>query len=301
MELAALNAPRVTVLIDSFGELERLDSAALKAGTVITAGVRLTTREDGLWRKFGINLSSLGEFLSTSAGEKAVQVRGLQFHTSWNLTPEAQVKFIERLGKALGTLDHGLIQSLRFLDIGGGYWPEGGKWLLTGESPSSPGADFLRGRERLYAAPIGDFAREIAGALNKHIFPLVPLKIYAEPGRWIADKIMNIVVSVADRKADDLVITDAGTNIIGWERYETDYVPVINLSRPSLTERPCLVAGSLCTPHDIWEWSYFGEGIEPGDILFLPNQGAYTWSLHQGFIKPLAKMITIEDCTKVQC
>lgn len=295
LELAAINAPRVTVLIDSFGELERLDSAALKAGTVITAGVRLTTREDGLWRKFGIPLSSLGEFLSTSAGKKAVRIRGLQFHTSWNLTPEAQVKFIERLGKALGTVDPGLIQSLRFLDIGGGYWPEGGEWLLTRESPSSPGAARLRGRERISAAPVGDFAREIAGALKKHIFPLAPLKIYAEPGRWIADRIMHIMVSVADRKADDLVITDAGTNIIGWERYETDYVPVINLSRPSLTERPCLVAGSLCTPHDIWGWSYFGEGIEPGDILILPNQGAYTWSLRQQFIKPLAKMITIED------
>ena len=295
LELAAINAPRVTVLIDSFGELERLDAAALKAGTTITAGVRLTTREEGLWRKFGIPLSSLGEFLSASAGKKAVRVRGLQFHTSWNLTPEAQVRFIEKLGKALGNMDPGLLQSLRFLDIGGGYWPEGGEWLLTGESPSTPGAASLRGRERLLTAPIGDFAREIAGALGKHIFPVAPLKIYAEPGRWIADRIMHIMVSVADRKADDLVITDAGTNIIGWERYETDYVPLINLSRPSLTERPCLVAGSLCTPHDIWGWSYFGEGIEPGDILILPHQGAYTWSLHQQFIKPVAKVITIED------
>jgi diaminopimelate decarboxylase len=67
------------------------------------------------------------------------------------------------------------------------------------------------------------------------------------------------------------------------------------MSRPSLDERPCMIAGSLCTPHDIWGWSYFGEDIQPGDILLLPNQGAYTWSLRQEFIKPLAKVITIGD------
>jgi diaminopimelate decarboxylase len=104
---------------------------------------------------------------------------------------------------------------------------------------------------------------------------------------------MHIVIKAVDRKGDDLVVADTGTNILGWERYETDYVPVVNLTRPSLTERPCLITGSLCTPHDIWGWSFFGDDIEPGDILLLPNQGAYTWSLRQEFIKPLAKVVKV--------
>ena len=54
------------------------------------------------------------------------------------------------------------------------------------------------------------------------------------------------------------------------------------------------MTGSLCTPHDIWGWSVFGDGIEPGDILLLPSQGAYTWSLRQQFIKPVAKVVQIE-------
>ena len=293
LELAAANAEEVTVLIDSFGELQRLESVASKAGKVVTAGVRLRTREDGLWRKFGIPLSSLEDFLSASIVKKAVRVTGLQFHTSWNLTPEAQVDFIGRLGRTLGSMDPGLYRFLRFLDIGGGYWPEEGEWHLEGEPVPATGGAALRGRKRHAAAPISDFAREIARALDDHIFPLASLKIYAEPGRWIADRIMHIMVSVSDKKDDDLVITDAGTNILGWERYETDYVPVINLTRPSLEEKPCLIAGSLCTPHDVWGWSYFGEGIEPGDVLLLPNQGAYTWSLRQQFIKPLAKLVRI--------
>ncbi|UCF88673.1 MAG: hypothetical protein JSV70_09830, partial [bacterium] len=50
LELAAANAGKVTVLLDSFGELERLEEAASGAGTAVGAGVRLTTVEQGLWR-----------------------------------------------------------------------------------------------------------------------------------------------------------------------------------------------------------------------------------------------------------
>lgn len=295
LELAAVHSGKVKVLLDSFSELQRLEAAALKAGTVVSAGIRLTTVERGLWRKFGIPLSSLAQFLAASAAKMAVRVEGFQFHTSWNMTPQAQVDFIARLGKELGSLEPALLSSLRFLDIGGGYWPEGGEWLLGEETEHGSGPTRLRRRKRIAAADIEDFAREIARALTEHIFPHVPLRIYAEPGRWIADRIMHIAISVVDRKSEDLVITDAGTNILGWERYETDYVPVINLSRPSLDEQPCMIAGSLCTPHDLWGWSYFGENIEAGDILLLPNQGAYTWSLRQEFIKPLAKVLKIGE------
>ena len=58
-------------------------------------------------------------------------------------------------------------------------------------------------------------------------------------------------------------------------------------------ERQCLVAGSLCTPHDIWGYGYFGDGIQVGDVLLVPNQGAYTYSLRQEFIKPLPKSVEL--------
>jgi len=105
---------------------------------------------------------------------------------------------------------------------------------------------------------------------------------------------MHILLTVVDKKAEDLVIVDGGTNIVGWERFETDYFPVINLSRPSLMERSSLIFGSLCTPHDVWGYGYFGDGIEPGDILMVPSQGAYTYSLRQSFIKPLAQVFPLQ-------
>jgi len=93
------------------------------------------------------------------------------------------------------------------------------------------------------------------------------------------------------KKDKDVVITDGGINLLGWERPLSEFIPIINLTRPSLKERPLRIFGSLCTPLDIWGSSIFGEGAFPGDILLVPNQGAYTYSLRQSFIKPIARVI----------
>lgn len=48
---------------------------------------------------------------------------------------------------------------------------------------------------------------------------------------------MHILIQVVDCKDKDLVITDTGGNTVGWERYETDYCPVLNLTRPGLSQK----------------------------------------------------------------
>jgi diaminopimelate decarboxylase len=189
---------------------------------------------------------------------------------------------------------------IRFVDIGGGYWPPAGEWLQPAGTPegmrmAALGKSFPEdGRHFFQAArPIDVFAGELGRAVNEHIFPHVRCRICFEPGRWICHNAMHLVMTVIDKKAQDLVITDAGTNAVGWERFESDYFPVLNLTRPSLKEITCDVLGSLCTPHDVWGNACWGEGIEPGDVLMIPTQGAYTYSLRQHFIKPLPSVVTI--------
>ena len=58
-----------------------------------------------------------------------------------------------------------------------------------------------------------------------------------------------------------------------------------------LKERALRIFGSLCTPHDVWGTSIFGNGTYPGDVLVIPDQGAYTYSLRQSFIKPRSRVI----------
>lgn len=301
LQLAVEHAGLVTVLMDSFAELSRLERIAAAAKRRIRAGIRLTTNPNGLWRKFGIPLCSLGEFFREATRCEWVNLAGIQFHTSWNRDPNAQRDFIGELGKNLSCFPPSMLEKIQFIDIGGGYWPPQGEWLQFGGTPKGAllktiederPAQRDHGHYWMEAKSIDHFAREIADAINEHLQFLSPLRILTEPGRWICNDSMHLLLTVVDKKGDDIVITDGGTNAIGWERFESDFFPVLNLSRPSKTEKSCMVLGSLCTPHDVFGYSYFGEDIQIGDVLLVPTQGAYTISLSQNFIKPVPQVVT---------
>ena len=300
LKLAVENSNRVTVLLDSFGELEKLERVASQYQTSVCAGVRLTTDESGIWKKFGISLDRLPEFFDEAQKCSHVNLSGLQFHISWNLNPEAQADFIVRLGAVLNLLDKKHREGIKFIDIGGGFWPEQGEWLQQAATPQGMLEAALANTEikglehyKRAACSISDFADHISATLRSRLPGDVKGTICLEPGRWLCNDAMHILLTVVDVKSPDVVITDGGTNAVGWERFETDYFPVINLTRPGLYEHECLVAGSLCTPHDIWGYSYFGEGMKEGDVLLIPNQGAYTYSLRQEFIKPLPVCVVL--------
>jgi len=300
LQLAVAHADRVVILMDSPGELHRLEGLAAKADRRVRCGVRLTVNPSGLWRKFGIVPQALSSFWEEVRRCRHVRLLGLQFHTSWNLSPEPQIEFIRHLGTVLADMPGSFISQMEFIDIGGGYWPPQGEWLHPAATPEGKLLEAL-GRQsepaaahhRLAATGIEEFAERLSAAIHKHLLSVVPCRICLEPGRWICNDAVQLLFSVVDKKAPDLVITDIGTNTVGWERFETDYFPILNLTRPAMNEKPCHVLGSLCTPHDVWGYAYWGADIESGDILLIPNQGAYTYSLRQNFIKPLPEVVTI--------
>jgi diaminopimelate decarboxylase len=300
LQFAVAHADQVVILMDSFGELSRLEVIAAQFNTRVHCGVRLSANSAGLWRKFGIPLQDLPAFWEQTGRCRHVQLIGLQFHSSWNLSPHKQIDFIRTLGKVLVDMPASFKTRLEFIDIGGGYWPTQGEWLQPTGTPEGRVREALgqpAGPAEIHhclpAAPIEEFAEKLGAAIHKHIFSVIPCRIFLEPGRWICSDAVQLLLSVVDKKAPDLVITDAGTNTVGRERFETDYFPILNLTRPTLHEKPCHILGSLCTPHDVWGYMYFGEDIQPGDILMIPTQGAYTYSLKQNFIKPLPAVHTI--------
>jgi len=301
LAMALDHSERVILMLDSPTELRRIEEMAAARKQTITCGARLTTVESGIWRKFGTPLEALPDLFRQAEGCPHVRLVGVQFHISWNLNPDNQVRFIVRLGEALRTLTPSHRSKLEFLDIGGGFWPPAGEWMQPAATPegmvltalSEPAGTPLD-HFRQTASPLTAFSEQIEKALAEQIPPDVRFRLYCEPGRWLCHEAMHLLMKVQDRKAADLVITDAGTNAVGWDRYESDYFPVINLTRPSLKERECLVAGSLCTPHDLWGYSCFGEDIQSGDLLLIPDQGAYTFSLRQNFIKPLPKVAAMD-------
>ncbi len=299
--LALKHSSRVKILVDSFGELERLKTIAEAMQTHIRIGVRLTTNPKMLWRKFGILPERLEEFYLQTTKCGFIHFEGLQFHTSWNLNPSVQCEFIRKIGDVLGTVSWQCRKSIKFIDIGGGYWPEQGEWMhyettnigMVEKAIESLDEETRKTHYRSPSQPISFFAQEISKTIKENIFPKVNCKICFEPGRWICNDSIQLFLTVVDIKEPDIAITDAGTNTIGWDRFEYDYFPIINMTRPSLEEKRFNILGALCTPHDVWGYNYFGEDLKEGDILMIPMQGAYTWSLRQNFIKPIPGFITV--------
>ena len=146
------------------------------------------------------------------------------------------------------------------------------------------------------AVPIEEFAQAIAGAFNVHIAPVLPnVHLYAEPGRYISHSVMHMLLSIVEKKDAQHGITDGGNNMIGWEKHQFfNYTPLFNLTNFSADrEIPFIMYGSLCTPDDIWGYYLYCSSIEDGDIIAMPFQGAYTYTLAQEFIKDIPPVIDI--------
>ena len=303
LTLAVENADRVTVLIDSLGESRRLAEIARACQTSIRAGVRVTPPA-GQWQKFGVPLDRLRPFWEEAGRCGFVDLCGLQFHTSWNLNPARQIETIGAIDREVRTWPDRLRDQIAFLDIGGGFWPPRGEWLLEAATRRGKLLAILEEgnvccdhRHLAAAQPIDLFARQLAQTLRGSVFDVTGCRVCVEPGRWLSNESMHLLVTVVDKKEDDLAIVDAGTNAIGWERFESDYAPLVNLSRPALSEKRCQVLGSLCTPHDVWGFAYWGGSLAAGDVLLVPDQGAYTYSLRQQFIKGVPPVVPLDTAS----
>ncbi|HJX35025.1 MAG TPA: hypothetical protein VJ373_07610 [Desulfatiglandales bacterium] len=305
ISLAIRNSDRVTLLMDSYGEFQRTQAILKRDDTgkkSVRAGVRVRGSYHGDWNKFGISLDDLIFVLERIRAADCIEAAGIQFHTSWNLNPSRQIRMINEVGGYLRRhITAGCVADLKFIDIGGGFWPEQGEWLNAENTflgrlikDVFPSVRLRRRHFRRAAKRLDYFAGEIFNAISRQGRPLTDLEVWTEPGRWISTPAMHILLQVVDVKGPTTIITDGGTNLLGWERPLSEYIPVVNLSRPSLTEIDATIYGSLCTPYDIWAKAVFGDGVKNGDILIVPDQGAYTYSLRQSFIKPRARVITYD-------
>jgi diaminopimelate decarboxylase len=82
--------------------------------------------------------------------------------------------------------------------------------------------------------------------------------------------------------------------MLGWERFEHDYFPVINLTHPSAeNEIRFRLYGPLCMPQDMWGYYIYAHTVEEGDLILVPYQGALTFSLAQSFIKPIPPVVVM--------
>ncbi|MBU1018505.1 MAG: alanine racemase [Patescibacteria group bacterium] len=311
-ELILKHHSKVTVNLESLRELELMAKMAREKKVTMRCGVRIYTKMQSGWTKFGIPLSDLKGFYDQAQKYKYINFCGVHFHISFNKTPDKYLKTLDELSKYFKK--HFRVEErldFEYIDIGGGFYPE----TSEGIYPWNPNQethipDFDKHIKHMLADkfkprylpikvdPIDVFAEKISAVYKNTILPLLPnVHLYAEPGRFISHSTMHFLLTIMDVKDKNLAITDGGTNMVGWEKHQFFYyVPLINLSQFDLKrEIPFVLYGSLCTPDDIWGYYMFTKGLpKSGDIILMPYQGAYTYTLAQEFIKEIPEVWEME-------
>lgn len=323
LKLAIENSDKVIISIDNIDELNRF-MKLIKNNNIknkIKISFRLTPIDDSedRWSKFGLTFDDLRKCVDKIKNIDNISWIGLHFHTSWNKTPKRYVKNIKNIGNNLkNNFTQDEISDLSFIDIGGGFYPEG-EGILLSETLRGMLIELLdnEGINRSIdfdetdfyiddPVPLENFSKEISKTVNDYIIKNINknnIKIFFEPGQFLTKHSTIILTKVLALKSDKSIILDAGTLTMrgGYGLANYEYAPIINISRPSLNTIKATVYGSLCEPSDIWGYRYYGEKAEPGDIMAVLNQGAYTFSFSQRFIKPGAQYIVITKDNRLVC
>lgn len=312
LTLALKHNTKVTIHIDSFHELERLGELTNKTKKIIIAGVRFFSSYHGNWSKFGIPLKDLQKFWQEAKKYPYIQLQGLHFHTSHNRTTKRYQEVIKELAEYLKQKkSEKICNSIRFIDMGGGFYPNRVEgyfpWSSSYNWTRSVGylmqyvneiqgasTEFEKGYYITESAKPIDYARDISAAIKKYLSPLVKnCDYYFEPGRIISNNCMHMVVKVEDVKGNG-VITNGGLNMMGWEFGINFYYPMINITHPGKKEVNRTIYGPLCTPRDVWGYYCYAKKMMVDDILVIPNQGAYKFTLAQNFIKEVPPVYKLQ-------
>jgi diaminopimelate decarboxylase len=298
---APTHASIITINIDSFGELDRLGALTSRMKKNIRAGVRIHTSAHGDWQKFGIPLSDLKKFWHRARRYPFLHIEGIHSHTSLNEDATEYVNTIQAIAAYISThFTKDELRKITFIDLGGGFYPYKTDgyypWVIPAGEIAQIAYDqkgkhppFIHPHYRTDAIPVESYARNIGRAIKNYLAPLLDCAYYFEPGRIISSTAMHVLLRVVDVKSKRCAILDGGNNMLGWERLSYEYFPVINLTHPAKTERPCMLYGSLCMSgkYDTWGLYYHGSKLEQGDIVVIPYQGHLTYALAQNFIHPI--------------
>ncbi|TCO60699.1 type III PLP-dependent enzyme [Actinocrispum wychmicini] len=167
---------------------------------------------------------------------------------------EQSIRTARRVADRVGT-------DLEVLDLGGGF---AAPFARAGTLPTYPTL-----AERVAAILDREFPGWRAGSP----------RIAFESGRYLTATCGTLVTRALDVKMSQdthIYVLESGINHLGGMsglRRLPPVVPTLLSDRPSVT--PAIVAGPLCTPLDTWGRGVTAPDVRPGDLVRVPNVGAY--------------------------
>jgi len=215
--------------INSFAELDLMESLARETGAKPRVGVRLFTGEGwGDQFGFGIDSGEAWRIFERLAGSDAVEVDGVHFHLGsqiqsaepYRFAAIKTIEFLASIRKAFGI-------EISSLNMGGGF---GVPTVRVYDRAD----DFLQQRlgspyappEETSMAPIEDLAGTIIGTVRSSCarHGLKPPALAFEPGRIVSSSAEIILARVTEIKESrtgnpEIAILDTGINVAGAVRW----------------------------------------------------------------------------------
>lgn len=233
--------------------LLRVNSATASA----TSSIRMT----GTPSQFGFDSETLADVVPELRTIAGVRISGMHFFPLSNAKDEESLvgEFLHTIELA-ARLQHELDLPLRFLDIGGGFTVP---YAVPGSRGTYPK---LRG--------------ELEAALDTH-FPRWRTEgpeIACESGRYLVGASGTLVAAVSNVKVSrgrKFVILDAGINTFGGMSGLGRLLPVAVGTESGECVQSASLVGPLCTPGDILGREIDLPALAPGDLVTIPNAGAY--------------------------
>ena len=303
IEVALQHPEKVVLNIDNLDELAMVQkiaknkkiSAKARVSFRINANAKITK-----WSKFGLSMEDFKAAAKKILQDRSFTWQGIHFHSSWNSTPREYINNIKKISSYIrSNFSLEELSNLKFIDIGGGFLPEGSATLFSATQKGEFIGKMFTGEEMPELCmpcsektlPIGGYALPICKSIKENFNFLPHIELWIEPGRFISSLPTYIMVKVCAIKNGNIIV-DGGINLIGSPDFEHEYAPIVNISHPSLQIQRANIFGPMCDPHDHWGYSYFGEKCKKNDILAVMHQGAYTFSTAWRWQRPIAAYIS---------
>ena len=241
-------------VVDNPDELRKFVKFRSRAALLIRVCFRSPDAVVDLSRKFGCDPDSVAD-LCRLAAELRLTVEGLSFHIGSQASDAAMVVKAIGVCRDLLPIARYAGHELSILDIGGGY-----------------PVDYV-GR----AMPIEDYCAPICAALRT----LPPMRVIAEPGRYIAAPAAIAVASVMGRARRDgrwwYYLDDGLYGSYSGQIYDHAKYPVEALVPPGPTH-PSILAGPTCDSIDVIREQIELPKLDVDDLIVGRVMGAYTWA-----------------------
>jgi diaminopimelate decarboxylase len=290
-----------TIVIDSMYEIDRVASAAAKAGKVqrvllrLTPGIEAHTHESIATAhedvKFGFSIASGAAWSAITAvhNQPSLELRGFHAHIGSQIFGFESFEILaERFVTFLAKYRDEFKKELPELDLGGGY-----------------GIAYLEGD--LTVVP-RDAMQALANAVKKHCaaFNLQIPIVSIEPGRAIVGPTMFTLYEVGTVKDVTLengthrryISVDGGmSDNIRPSLYGAEYTTILANRTSTAANTSSRLVGKHCETGDIIIREIeLPEDIVPGDLLAVPATGAYGRSMASNYNHvPRPSVVAVKD------